>query len=286
MAQQVGPGQAAVAADHDQPVDAPLHEVVGGPAPALALAERHRAGGADHGAAAVQDVADVVPGHRADAVAPVDQALVALVDGEDLRAVVERGPDHGPDGRVHARGVAAAGQHGQPWARLPHLARDQLPRPTLCSSTASTSAYSGSAGLRPVIRSVASSAVRVGSSCCNSTLSGSSGTSKDSAASTVASRCWGRMPRSASSAAGPTSRSNRDSLRSGCRPTRSTVSGRYGLANRCRILSTYACWASAVKSYLATSSCLVSARTPSTAVRTTSSARASLSLVMPLAKPW
>ena len=44
--------------------------------------------------------------------------------------------------------------------------------------------------------------------------------------------------RSASSAAGPMSRSERDSLRSGCRPTRSTVSGRYGLANRCRILST------------------------------------------------
>jgi hypothetical protein len=77
MAQQIRPGQAAVAADHDQPVDAMADEVLYGAAPALALAERRRAGGADHGAAAVQDVADVVPGHRADAVAPVDQALVA-----------------------------------------------------------------------------------------------------------------------------------------------------------------------------------------------------------------
>jgi hypothetical protein len=33
MAEQVGPGQAAVAADHDQPVDAPLDQVVGGAAP-------------------------------------------------------------------------------------------------------------------------------------------------------------------------------------------------------------------------------------------------------------
>ena len=41
----------------------------------------------------------------------------------------------------------------------------------------------------------------------------------------------GVHPAPASSAAGPISRSVRDILRSGCRPTRSTVSGRYGLAN-------------------------------------------------------
>jgi hypothetical protein len=86
------------------------------PAAALALAERHRAGGADHGAAAVQDVADVIPGHWPDVVAAVDQPLPALVDGEDLRPVVERGPDHRPDRRVHALRVAAAGQHGEPRA--------------------------------------------------------------------------------------------------------------------------------------------------------------------------
>jgi len=137
LAEQVGPGQAAVAADHDQPVDVPLDQVVGGAAPALALAERHRAGGAEHRPAAVQDAADVVPGHRADAVAAVDQALPALVDGEDVRATVDGGADHGPDGRVHARGVAATGQHGEPRARRRVVG--QPPPPALRAITATTS---------------------------------------------------------------------------------------------------------------------------------------------------
>jgi hypothetical protein len=84
--------------------------------PTLTLAELRRAGGADHGAAAVQDADDVIPGHRTDSVAAVDEPLVALVDGEDLRAPVERRADHGPDGRVHALRVAATGQDGEPGA--------------------------------------------------------------------------------------------------------------------------------------------------------------------------
>ena len=48
-----------------------------------------RPGGADHGAAPVQDPADVAAVHRSDQVAAVDHALVALVDGVDVDATVQ-----------------------------------------------------------------------------------------------------------------------------------------------------------------------------------------------------
>ena len=73
LAQQVGAAQAAVATDDDQPVDALEQQVVHRLAPPVAFPEFQRPGGADHGAAAVQDAADVVPADRPDPVAAIDQ---------------------------------------------------------------------------------------------------------------------------------------------------------------------------------------------------------------------
>src|SRR5579859_344099 len=84
----------------------------GGLQPALAGAEGGAAGGADDRSALLHDAAHVVPGHAAQpVVVAIDHALVALVDGEDCHAVAERGAHHRPQRGVHARRVAAAGQH-------------------------------------------------------------------------------------------------------------------------------------------------------------------------------
>ena len=58
-------------------------------------------GGADGGSAALQDAGDVRRLHPPDQLAALDQALVALIDRVHIDAVVQGGPDDGPDRRVH-----------------------------------------------------------------------------------------------------------------------------------------------------------------------------------------
>src|SRR5664279_2463153 len=89
----ISAGQAAVAADDDQPVDAKVQQVQHRQAPARSLPEVRRAGGADYRATTVQDAADIVPADRPDTVPAVDQSLVSLVDREDLGPVVQCGAD-------------------------------------------------------------------------------------------------------------------------------------------------------------------------------------------------
>ena len=109
-AEHVGAGQRSVAADHHQPVDAPLEQVVGRTAAPVAGAEVGRAGGADHGAAAVQDGADRPPLEALDPVAAVDQALQPLEHRVHVGAGADRGAHHRAHHGVHPGGVAARGQ--------------------------------------------------------------------------------------------------------------------------------------------------------------------------------
>jgi hypothetical protein len=90
VAQPVEAGEGAVPADHHEPVDVALQEVEDGLEPPLALAHLLAPVGADDGAAAVEDRADVLPAERPDAVPAVDHPLVALVDGVDLGADAQR----------------------------------------------------------------------------------------------------------------------------------------------------------------------------------------------------
>ena len=119
--QLAGDPLAALAADHDQGVDAePLgvggQLLVGGRvADPLALDPHGRevalVGGAEDGAAPVQQPADrrAVQGPGA---GPADQALEALLDAEHRPAVVDLGrPDHRADDRVQPRCVATTGEH-------------------------------------------------------------------------------------------------------------------------------------------------------------------------------
>ena len=109
-AERVGAGQGPVAADDDEAVDAVLQEVAGGGQLAVALAELGGAGGADEGAAAVEDRSDRVPLERVDAVAPGDGADPALHDGVGLGAHAQGGAHDGAHGRVHALGITAGGE--------------------------------------------------------------------------------------------------------------------------------------------------------------------------------
>ncbi len=88
LAEQIGAGQAAVAADHHQPVDTVLDQIAGGGQPAFPLAKRRAAGGTDDGATPVQDTADIIPGEYADAVATVHHPLIAFEDGMDRSALI------------------------------------------------------------------------------------------------------------------------------------------------------------------------------------------------------
>ena len=109
-AEQIRAGERSVAAHDHQAVDAVVQHVAGGLEAAFPRAELLGPRRADHRAAAMDDAADIRPAKRPDLVAALDEAAIALVDPAHLEAVVEACPDNGPDCRVHARGVAAAGQ--------------------------------------------------------------------------------------------------------------------------------------------------------------------------------
>ena len=110
LAELVGAGQGAVAPDDHEPVDAVLQEVAGGRQLAGALAELSRAGGADDGAAALEDGAHRVPLQGADAVTPGHGPGPALHDRVGPGPQTDGGAHHGPHGRVHALGVTAGGE--------------------------------------------------------------------------------------------------------------------------------------------------------------------------------
>ncbi len=106
-----GPAEAAITADHDERVDVALDEVAGGAPSALASPEVGAAGCPQNRPALVQDPPDIRRRHRTDAIAAVDQALQALVDTEHLESGGEAAADDRSNCRVHAGGVAAAGEH-------------------------------------------------------------------------------------------------------------------------------------------------------------------------------
>jgi hypothetical protein len=111
LAEQVRAGQAAVAADHDQRVDAELQQVAGCPPATVPLPELHRPCRPQDRAAALQDPTHIGRLHPADGIPALDQPPVAVGHRIDVDAVMQRCPHHRADGRVHAPGVAAAGQH-------------------------------------------------------------------------------------------------------------------------------------------------------------------------------
>ena len=117
----IEPGQRAVAADDDQPVDAVFEQIAGRPASPVPLPEGLAAEGADHRPTLVQDSADVLPGQFTDTIAAVHHALEALVDGEHLRAEADGRPHGGTHCGIHALGVTATGQDADPLARTDQL---------------------------------------------------------------------------------------------------------------------------------------------------------------------
>ena len=110
LSEEIGAGQAAVAAAHHEAIDAALEQMARRLEPPLAGAERGAARRADDRAAVLHDPADALPGHAADPVGAVDHALVALEDREDVDATADGGAHDGAQRRIHPRRVAAAGQ--------------------------------------------------------------------------------------------------------------------------------------------------------------------------------
>ena len=110
-AKHVRPGERAVAAHHDQAVDAVPQDGAGGLQAALPRAELLGPRRPDHGPAALDDAAHIRPAERPDLVAALDEAEIALENRAHLESVVQARPDNRPDGRVHAGGVPAAGQN-------------------------------------------------------------------------------------------------------------------------------------------------------------------------------
>ena len=111
-AQLVGTGQAAVATDHRERLDAEFGQVAGSPPASVTLAELLTARRAEHRAAPVQDATDLVGCDPADVVPAVDETLETLVDGIDGEPGADAGADHGAHRRIHSGCVATAGQNG------------------------------------------------------------------------------------------------------------------------------------------------------------------------------
>ncbi len=57
----------------------------------------------------LQNAADRIPVHLADAVTAFDHALIAFVNGENLTPSFERGAHDGAHGGIHAGRITAAG---------------------------------------------------------------------------------------------------------------------------------------------------------------------------------
>ena len=100
----------AIAADHNQSIDLACEQIAHGLEPPGARAKAIAAGGANHGAAFVQNAADRIPVHRRDAGTPFDHALIAFVNAIDFSTGVERGAYRRAQRRIHTRCVAATGE--------------------------------------------------------------------------------------------------------------------------------------------------------------------------------
>ena len=109
FAELLGTPEGAVAADGHDAVQPQQLAHTGGLGLALRRAELLAAGGIENGAAAVDDAADAAGIHAVKI--PVDEAGPAPADANALDAPVQSRAHHGPHRRVHARRVAAAGQH-------------------------------------------------------------------------------------------------------------------------------------------------------------------------------
>ena len=110
LGEDLGAGERAVTADGDTGVDVVAAQVLGGLHAALGRHETHGAGGAQHGAAALDDVGDVAAFEAAEM--PVDHPLVAPLDPVDVKLVPGGGPHDGAQGGVHAGGVTSGGKNG------------------------------------------------------------------------------------------------------------------------------------------------------------------------------
>ena len=104
-----GASEGAVSADGHDTVQP--QEPAGGQGfgPAGGLPELLAAGGVQHGAALVDNVADAGGAHVGKVAG--DEAVPASPDTYALHALANGRADHGADSRVHARGVSAAGQN-------------------------------------------------------------------------------------------------------------------------------------------------------------------------------
>ena len=68
----------------------------------FALPKCRRARRANDRAALLEDAAHIAPAHLLDVVATFDHAQVALIDGENFCAQIERGAHHGAYSGIHA----------------------------------------------------------------------------------------------------------------------------------------------------------------------------------------
>ena len=109
FAELLGSPEGAVAADGHDAVQPQQLAHAGGLGLALRRAELLAAGGIENGAAAVDDAADAAGIHAVKI--PVDEAGPAPADADALDAPIQSRAHHGPHRRIHARCVAAAGQH-------------------------------------------------------------------------------------------------------------------------------------------------------------------------------
>ena len=61
-----------------------------------------------------------IAGAKHDEVA-VDQSAPAPADAHTFHSTAQGGPDHGPDCRIHARRITAAGEHADPLNCIGHV---------------------------------------------------------------------------------------------------------------------------------------------------------------------
>jgi hypothetical protein len=106
-----GSGLRAVAADHDQSAQPVITQLIQGLTQAGPGLELFAARGAQHRASRVNDAADIARSQRAQVAG--QQPAESVADADRLEASRVCAANHCADRGVHARRIAAAGEHGQ-----------------------------------------------------------------------------------------------------------------------------------------------------------------------------
>ena len=127
LTEEVGPGQAPVAADDHKGVDAPFKQVSRGPASPLSGSDVGASGSTEGRPSLLQDASNIIGVNQADPLTTIDQSLQTLKHGKNIEPGIQTRSDDSAHSGIHSGRVPAARQHRQTGQSMGCAQHDRLP---------------------------------------------------------------------------------------------------------------------------------------------------------------